>query len=67
MEKDKFDMKIIDIEQKSFEIAVLMSGFALEILGIFENMSVALDAEIPYYDNENGYITLEIERVYFDP
>jgi hypothetical protein len=67
MEKDKFDLKMIDIESRSFEVNMLMSAFIAEILENFEQMESELYAEIPYYDPVSGYRTVIAESVFIEP
>jgi len=64
MEKDKFDFKMIDIEQKAFELSMLMSLFAAEIIETF-NGSVDIDFCIGHYI-DNNYVSLNIERVLYN-
>lgn len=66
MEKDKFDNKMIEIENKSFEVNMLMSGFVLEILEGFDEMKCELYGEIPYFDNSKGYMTVIAEYITLD-
>lgn len=66
MEKDKFDKKMIDIESKSFEVNMLMSGFVLEIIAGFDQMKSEIYAELPYFDPNSGYKTVIAESVYLD-
>ena len=69
MEKDRFDKKMIEIENKSFEINMLMAGFVFEILENFNEMKSPICCELPYYDPASGYkmivtgsISLDIEK-----
>jgi len=66
MEKDRFDVKAVNIGQKTFELGIMMSGFVLEILGTFDNMRADLNAQIPYYDYEKGYLGVNVISVYID-
>ncbi len=66
MEKDKFDKKMIDIESKSFEVNMLMSGFVLEIIENFDGRKGEIYAEFPYFDPDSGYRTAVAESVYLD-
>jgi hypothetical protein len=66
MEKDKFDNKMVEIESKSFEISMLMSGFVFEILKNFEEFKSELYCELPYYDLASGYKTVVAEFIYLD-
>ncbi len=63
MEKDRFDHKMIDIEQKSFELGMLMSVFAFEILETFENGSAEVNALINFVNAEGTAARLETERI----
>jgi len=63
MDKDRFDHKMIDIEQKSFELSMLMSVFAFEILETFENSSAGITAVINITNAEGVFVTLETLRV----
>ena len=67
MEKDKFDIRMIEIESKSFEIAMLMSGFVLDILENFDGMKTDVQAELPYFDPHTGYRSLTLKSVFFNP
>jgi len=66
MEKDKFDQKMIEIESKSYEVNMLMSGFVLEILEGFNEMKSEIYAELPYFDPDSGYKTAVAESIYLD-
>jgi len=66
MEKDKFDKKMIEIESKSFEVSMLMSGFVFEILENFEEMKSEIYCEIPYFDPSAGYKTITAESIFLD-
>jgi len=66
MEKDKFDKKMVDIESKSFEVSMLMSGFVFEILENFEDLKSEIYCELPYYDPASGYKTVVAEYIYLD-
>jgi len=66
MEKDKFDKKMIEIERKSFEVNMLMSGFILEILECFNDLKCEVYCELPYFDSVSGYKTLIAESVSLD-
>ena len=66
MEKDKFDKKMIDIESKSFEVNMLMSGFVFEILESFEEMKAEIYGELPYFDPSAGYKTIIAESIALD-
>ncbi len=66
MEKDKFDNKMVDIESKSFEVSMLMSGFVFEILETFEDLKSELYCELPYYDPASGYKTILAEFIYLE-
>lgn len=63
MEKDRFDHKMIDIEQKSFELGMLMSVFAFEILETFADKSVEINAAFNFVDADGASIQLETERI----
>ncbi len=63
MEKDRFDHKMIDIEQKTFELGMLMSVFAFEILETFEGNTAEVNAAINYTDYEGSALRLETESV----
>lgn len=67
MEKDKFDIKLIEIESKSFEITMLMSGFVLEILGNFHEMKSDIQAELPFYDPDRGYRSINSKSIFYNP
>lgn len=67
MEKDKFDNKMVEIESKSFEISMLMSGFVFEILENFDDFKSELYCELPYYDPGTGYKTVVAELIYLEP
>jgi len=66
MEKDKFDIKIIDIEEKSFQLGMLMSVFVFEILETFENNSADITAFVSYNNPEGGYESVTAERITLD-
>lgn len=66
MERDKFDSKVIEIESKSFEINMLMTGFVLEILGSFSGMRSEVQAELPFYDPDGGYFSLNTKTVFYN-
>ena len=66
MEKDKFDNKMVDIESKSFEVSMLMSGFVLEILEGFNGMKSEIFCELPYCDPGSGYKTIITESISLD-
>lgn len=66
MEKDRFDVKAVNIGQKTFELGIMMSGFVLEILGTFTDMRAELNVQIPYNDYEKGYLGVNIASVYID-
>lgn len=66
MEKDKFDEKMIEIESRSYEISMLMSGFVFEILECFDGMKSEIYCEIPYDDLSSGYRTVTVESVSID-
>lgn len=66
MEKDKFDIKMVDIESKSYEVNMLMSGFVFEILENFDEMKSEIYAELPYFDPNSGYKTVIAEYVFLD-
>lgn len=66
MEKDKFDVKAVNIGQKTFELGIMMSGFVLEILGTFEGMRADLNVQIPYNNFEKGYLGINVIAVYID-
>lgn len=61
MEKDRFDHKMIDIEQKSFELAMLMSVFAFEILETFENATAEINTVINFINGEGFSVQVETE------
>lgn len=63
MEKDRFDHKMIDIEQKSFELGMLMSVFAFEILDTFENGIADVNASINVLNADGAAVMMESERV----
>lgn len=63
MEKDRFDHKMIDIEQKTFELGMLMSVFAFEILETFDGNFAEINTEINYTDMEGSSLRLETESV----
>ncbi len=63
MEKDRFDLKMIDIEQKSFELGMLMSVFVFEILETFENSSADIAAYINIYAQDGNSLPLEMEKI----
>jgi len=66
MDKDKFDNKMIEIESKSFEVNMLMSGFVFEILENFNEMKSEIYCELPYYDPNAGYKTIIAESISLD-
>jgi len=66
MEKDSFDKKMIEIESKSFEVNMLMSGFVFEILESFNEMKCELYTELPYFDPSAGYKTIFTESMSVD-
>lgn len=66
MEKDKFDKKMIDIENKSFEVSMLMSGFVFEILETFAEKKGEIYCELPYFDHTTGYKTIIAESISLD-
>ena len=66
MDKDKFDNKMIDIESKSFEVNMLMSGFVFEILESFNETKSEIYCELPYYDPGAGYKTIIAESISID-
>jgi len=66
MEKDKFDNKMIDIESKSFEVNMMMSGFVFEILETFDERKSDIYCEIPYFDLNYGYKTIITESIFID-
>lgn len=63
MEKDRFDHKMIDIEQKTFELGMLMSVFAFEILETFESGSADINASVNVVNAEGVTVQMESERV----
>lgn len=63
MDKDRFDHKMIDIEQKSFELGMLMSVFAFEILETFENGRADVSAYINIINEDGLVVQLETEEV----
>lgn len=63
MEKDRFDHKMIDIEQKSFELGMLMSVFAFEILETFSSKSAEINATINMVTAEGNTLQLETESI----
>jgi hypothetical protein len=66
MEKDKFDLKMIDIEAKSFEVNMQISGFAYEILAEFSDHKIWIEVELPYFDSARGYINVNTRSVYYN-
>jgi len=66
MEKDNFDKKMIDIESKSYEVNMLMSGFVFEILETFDDMKSEIYCELPYFDPDSGYKTVIAESISLD-
>jgi len=66
MDKDRFDHKMIDIEQKSFELGMLMSVFAFEILETFENGIAEVSAYISFINEEGAAVQLETEHISLD-
>lgn len=66
MDKDKFDKKMIDIESKSFEVSILMSGFVFEILEDFDEMKCEIFCELPYFDPTEGYKAITAEFISLD-
>lgn len=66
MEKDRFDHKMIDIEQKSFELGMLMSVFAFEMLETFSGNSADITATINFVTGEGNPLQLETERIALD-
>jgi len=63
MDKDRFDHKMIDIEQKSFELGMLMSVFAFEILETFQNGSAEVSAFINIINADGAAVQLETEAI----
>jgi hypothetical protein len=57
---------MVEIESKSFEISMLMSGFVFEILENFEDLKSELYCELPYYDPSSGYKTVLAEFIYLE-
>ncbi len=66
MDKDKFDIKMIDIESKSYEVSMLMSGFVFEILEDFDGMKCEIYCELPYFDPATGYKAITAEYISLD-
>jgi len=66
MGKDKFDQKMIDIESKSFEVNMLMSGFVCEMLENLVDMKSEIYCELPYFDPNIGYKTIIAESITLD-
>lgn len=66
MEKDRFDVKAVNIGHKTFEIGLMMSGFVIEILGTFAEMKADINVQIPYNDYEKGYVGINVITVYID-
>jgi hypothetical protein len=63
MEKDRFDDKMIDIEQKSYELGMLMSVFAFEILETFESGSADIAASVNVVNVDGVTVQVESEKV----
>ncbi|HPJ34773.1 MAG TPA: hypothetical protein PK358_08060 [Spirochaetota bacterium] len=66
MDKDKFDLKMIDIEQKFFELGMLMSVFAFEILEQFDNGTAVISVLLDIVTNEGESVEIETEQVSLD-
>jgi len=67
MEKDKFDDMIVEIENKTFEINMMISAFAAEMLAYFEDLKIDVNAEIVYdYDGTDPQ-RIFVETVYYNP
>lgn len=66
MEKDKFDVKKIYIEQKIFEAGMMMSNFVVELLETFPEMKCAIEVQVSYNDYEKGYVAVDAESVFFN-
>ena len=66
MEKDKFDDRVVAIEQKLFETGIMMSGFVMEILKFFPDMRSEIYVQIPYNDYEKGFTGINVTSIYID-
>jgi hypothetical protein len=66
MEKDKFDDKIVYLEHKVFEAGIMISGIVIELLETFPEMRIEIEVQLPFNDYEKGYITIDVEAVFFD-
>lgn len=66
MDKDKFDIKVIEIEQKLFELNMQMSLFVSEILQSFRNNLAEVEVTIVLCDAEGGFSKVEALKVFFN-
>ncbi len=67
MEKDRFDDMIVEIENKTFEINMMISAFAAEMLTHFEDLKIDVNAEIVYDFDGGDPKRIFIDTVFFNP